>query len=331
MKRIISFFVWSITAIYGSYAQTYYNVEFGIQEFTPIVNATSIVDEDGVILLNGTEKEFELPFTFPYFSDSISQLLVDLGTGSILFGNSDDFNAFLFGSTCELWTFFSDTISSDVTYAFGVQGGVQYFNVDFLELALLGEFTSDTPQYHKISYSIRIYENGTIKFQFGQLLNIEESEFWDEQNGINISDGFDQGPYVWMESGDFTKTSGVIGTFENPLVSENYDSFDAIRGYPPDGWFCEFIPVDLLDGVAEINSVPFQFNSLVEDELMVQFDAFISEGDFQLFSMDGKMIKSLSINEKEKLLINLSDLSTNHYFFLITTKSVISRGKLIKL
>lgn len=272
------------------------------------------------------EKEFDLPFTFPYFDTSFEYIKCDV-EGTCRFENDIDFSlrlmtfGYLFDNVLD-----PNNIESDVRYTYGQEDNKGFLVVQFTKNRLFSDTSIDEFDSH-VNFQYWFFEDGTIEIRFGPS-NLDNSPVYVPGEGF----------YLWTDQGPIPAGPQLalyhpfdedIRVEYNDLASHeeyelNTDGTGSIDWWPPDGWVIRFTnQLVSTDDIKSTNSISVYPNP-TPGTLLIDSEEQVKET--YLLTPDGRTVVN-----GHNLELEISHLPCGIYYLNVYTNLSTSTHKIIKL
>jgi len=320
MKILYIFIYLSIPFI----ASAQYIVEAQQEDYIEIDSFNSIALETFGDLY--WEKEFELPFTFPYFDVRLNTFSINLeGLGII--DNEIDYSlrlmsfGYMFDNVVN-----PNNLESDVRYKYGHKDDKNFLVVQFTKNRLFSD-TSVEEFDSFVNFQYWFFDDGTIEIRFGPS-NLENSPVYVPGEGFYLLT--DQGP---IPSGPqlalYHPYDENIRLEYNDLGSHveyefNTDSTGSVDWWPPKGWVIRF--TNQLVSTSNFNpheSIKI-FPNPTNGHIFIDSNEKIKSAD--IYNFHGEKVSNNSSTS-----IDLSNLNSGVYYLKLITEKSFSNHKILKL
>jgi hypothetical protein len=308
--------------LFCSFAQSY-KVEIDEIPYDTLKEYQSMVlenIENDVIPPFSFDKEFDLDFSFPYFSEEYNSIILN-SFPSVDFKGFNELEypmqLFIVGSS---FSAINDDFSnhpSDYRYLSTIVDGLKVFIMEYKNVT----FSQNTDEID-MSFQYWFWENGNIEIRFGDI-KYPEPYF---KNGFGYWDDFSNRYYeilIFIVSKDLGEAISVSGNLnDNPEINDNVNIEEAIRGLtylPKKNTVCRFKkqPSSLID------QKKYKLPTLLANQMIIPEDVVFNH--FDIYDMTGRLVKSG--NERQ---VDLSLLVNGNYVLKLTDGLGIYSYKFIK-
>ena len=200
-------------------------------------------------------REFDLDFTFPYFDETYTTILLESdGTG--YFPNTDEFNMFLFAGPAYVVnppSALTGFLPSDVRYqTLETERGAALV-VEFHEVLTEDEFFENGAN-HVLNFQYRFFEDGTIEVHFGDI-DLDQNSYYFPGQGFSFDnedpDDNIYGPFLSITDDDIVEGACIGGDFASPeILYDQDDNCNVLTSIPPAGSVVRFLPEGAVSRVA---------------------------------------------------------------------------------
>ncbi len=319
MKTFFSF-IFCLT-LFCSFAQSY-KVEIEEIPYDTLKEYQSMVlenIENDVIPPFSFEKEFDLDFSFPYFSDEYSSIILN----SLPVVDFNGFNELEYPMQLFIvqssFSAINDDFSnhpSDYRYTNTIVNGVKVFIMEYKNVT----FSEDTDEID-MSFQYWFWENGNIEIRFGDI-NYPEPYFkngfgyWDEFLNKYFGIGF------FILSKDLKEVISVGGNLnDNPVIINNTNTevLNSLTYLPKKNTVCRFKK----QTSSSIDQLKLKIPTLVTNQLIIPEDFLFNH--FDIYDMKGNHIKHGS-----ERVVDLSSLLNGYYVLRMYDMAGVYSYKFIK-